>query len=149
MDVLVNRFADNGKASLGFMSIDVTPQVFTLEDEHRDIKVKKETRIPEGRYIITFKTDGGHHEQFLKKYGPDWHKGMLWVRDVPGFQDILIHIGNTELDTDGCTLTGMAADASLFTISSSTKAYEKVYPIIRDALLKGEEVWITYKDSSK
>lgn len=147
MDVLVNRFADNGKASLGFMSIDKAPCVFTLEDEHRDIKVKKETRVWDGRYQIKFRTEGTHHEEYLKKYGPDWHKGMLEITNIPQFQYVLIHIGNTEFDTDACLLPGMAADASLFTVSSSTKAYEKVYPIIRDALLKGEDVWITYKAS--
>lgn len=146
MEIVVDRFADNGNATLGFMHIDSKPQIFTLEDEHRDVKVKGETRIPEGRYRIKFRTEGTHHETYLKRYGKDWHKGMLWVTDVPGFQYILIHIGNTEKDTDGCTITGLAADSKTFTVSGSTIAYEKVYPIIRDALLNGDDVFINYKN---
>ena len=39
------------------------------------------------------------------KYG-DMHKGMLWVRDIPGFEYILIHTGNTDEHTSGCLLVG-------------------------------------------
>ena len=34
------------------------------------------------------------------------HKGMLWVRDVPGFEYILIHTGNTDEHTAGCLIVG-------------------------------------------
>ena len=34
------------------------------------------------------------------------HKGMLWVRDVPGFEYILIHTGNTDEHTSGCLIVG-------------------------------------------
>ena len=72
---------------------------------------------------------------------------MLWVKDVPNFEYILIHVGNDDGDTAGCLLTGMTnnADDKGF-IGGSTDAYKKIYPAIRDAVLSGEEVFINYKD---
>tara|TARA_Y100000114_G_scaffold55628_1_gene50877 strand:+ start:4399 stop:4851 length:453 start_codon:yes stop_codon:yes gene_type:complete len=117
---------------------------FTLEDEHRTKKVMSETRIPAGRYKITFRKVGGHHARYSDKF-PKMHKGMLWVRDVPNFEYILIHIGNTDEHTAGCLLVGRSADMKGF-IGSSTSAYKDIYPGIAQALSEGEDVWITYED---
>ena len=70
---------------------------------------------------------------------------MLWVRNVPGFEYILIHIGNTDEHTAGCLLVGNAADMK-GTIGKSTYAYQHIYPKISNELLDGREVWITYED---
>lgn len=117
---------------------------FTLEDEHRDEKVMAETRIPMGRYRITLRKVGGFHKRYTDKF-PNMHKGMLWVRDVPGFEYILIHIGNTDEHTAGCLLVGRTADMK-GTIGRSTDAYKDIYPPIAEALMEGEDVWITYED---
>jgi|TARA_R110000796_G_scaffold71797_8_gene162828 hypothetical protein len=117
---------------------------FTLEDEHRDEKVKGETRIPKGKYQITLRTVGGFDKRYEGKF-PKMHKGMLWVRDVPGFEYILIHIGNTEENTAGCLLVGDSADMKGM-IGRSTNAYKNIYPRISNELLKDNEVWITYED---
>ena len=122
---------------------------YTLEDEHRDEKVMAETRIPAGTYRITLRTTGGHHSRYTKKYG-EMHKGMLWVRDVPNFEWILIHTGNTDEHTAGCLLVGNTqqtnfGDSDGF-VGSSTAAYKRIYPPIAAALEAGEEVNITYID---
>jgi len=78
------------------------------------------------------------------------HKGMLWVRDVPNFEYILIHTGNTDEHTAGCLLLGNTQqtnfDSSNGFVGSSVDAYKRVYPPIAEALEKGEEVKITYTD---
>jgi len=106
---------------------------YTLEDEARDSKIYQETRIPAGTYNITLRTEGGFHQRYSKKF-PDIHQGMLWLIDVPGFEYILIHIGNTDEDTAGCILV---ADGQWENISrkdgfipSSTTAYKRIYPKI-------------------
>jgi hypothetical protein len=118
---------------------------YTLEDEHRDEKVMHETRVPAGRYRITLRTVGGFNKRYKDKY-PNMHKGMLWVRDVPGFEYILIHTGNTDEHTSGCLLTGITSDSNKGFVGKSVAAYQSIYPRIAKALIELEDVYITYED---
>ena len=111
---------------------------FTIEDEHRDVKVMHETRIPEGIYKLKLRNYGRLHTKYLERYGSEWHQGMLELIDVPGFSHILIHCGNTEKDTSGCILLGDSLSPGY--LGSSRDAYQRIYPQIRDLMLAGEEV---------
>lgn len=142
MELKVNRLYDNGKATIGYLSIDGGFQCFTLEDEYRDVKVAGETRIPEGTYEIGLRTEGGFHGRYSKRF--NWHKGMLHVLNVPNFKWILIHIGNDEDDTAGCLLVGETCDINGF-VGRSGAAYKDVYLKVIAAIEKGEKVIITYK----
>lgn len=152
MKLEVLRFSSQEDSTNGIL-FDVTEGrkflCYTLEDEYRETKVMSETRIPAGTYKITLRTVGGHHGRYKVKYA-EMHKGMLWVRDVPGFEYILIHTGNTDEHTAGCLLVGDSQQSNLiksdgFT-GSSTQAYKRIYPPIAAALEAGEEVTITYID---
>ena len=122
---------------------------YTLEDEYRETKVKGETRIPAGTYKIKLRKEGGFHGRYTTKYG-SMHKGMLHVQDVPGFEYILIHTGNTDEHTDGCLLVGNTQTENIGTkdgfIGASGDAYKRIYPPIASALENGEDVEITYVD---
>ena len=122
---------------------------YTIEDEQRDIKVYGETRIPPGTYKLKLRTVGGFHSRYNSKYG-DWHKGMIWVQDVPGFEYILWHTGNTDESTMGCLILGQTQESNLVKkdgwVGSSTAAYKFVYPIVSAAILAGEDVEVTYVD---
>ena len=121
---------------------------YTLEDEQRDTKVFGETRIPNGDYKLGLRKVGGYHARYTKRF-PHIHLGMLHVLDVPGFEYILIHCGNTDEHTAGCLLVGDSQENNLITkdgfIGKSTQAYKRIYPRIAEALDCGEEVTITYK----
>ena len=121
---------------------------YTLEDEQRDTKVFGETRIPNGDYKLGLRKVGGYHARYTKRF-PHIHIGMLHVLDVPGFEYILIHCGNTDEHTAGCLLVGDSQETNLITkdgfIGKSTQAYKRIYPRIAEALDCGEEVTITYK----
>ena len=143
MKLLVERYKSTPEATLGKLSIDGVFECYTLEDEFRAVKVKAETRIPEGTYQIKLRTEGTHHLQYANKF-PDIHKGMLWLQNVPGFQWILIHIGNTEKDTEGCLLVGADRDEEKMTISRSTVAYRSLYTKVVKAAQEGT-LSITYK----
>ena len=115
---------------------------YTLEDEHRDEKVMSETRIPAGEYEIKFRTVGGHHAKYSKRF-KDIHKGMLWLQDVPNFKWILIYCGNTDEHTAGCLLVGQTQQDNF--IGKSTQAYFDIYPRIAEAVEQGP-VTIKYID---
>tara|TARA_R100001244_G_scaffold74334_1_gene59385 strand:- start:67 stop:540 length:474 start_codon:yes stop_codon:yes gene_type:complete len=122
---------------------------YTLEDEHRALKVKGETRIPCGTYNLKFRNEGGFHKKYSKRYS-GIHKGMLEVCDVPNFKYVLIHCGNTDSHTAGCLLVGDSQENNVIIkdgfIGKSSNAYKRIYPAIAKALERGEEVTIKYID---
>ena len=123
---------------------------YTLEDEQRDVKVWGETRIPAGTYKLGLRTEGGFHNRYLSRYGADFHKGMIWVLDVPGFEWILWHSGNTDENTAGCLLLGNTQTSNLVAkdgfIGSSRDAYKLVYPRVLAAIESGLDVEVEYID---
>jgi hypothetical protein len=123
---------------------------YTVEDEYRATKVMHETRIPSGIYQLTLRSEGGFHSRYTAKYGADWHKGMIYVNNVPDFEFILWHTGNTDESTSGCLILGDSQTSNLVQadgfVGSSVNSYKKVYPIVRDAILSGEEVFVKYVD---
>ena len=122
---------------------------YSLEDEYRNDKVMHETRVPAGTYQIQLRKVGGFNAKYTKKYG-DFHKGMLHVQDVPGFEYILIHTGNTDEHTSGCLIVGDSQENNQLLkngfIGKSVQAYKRIYTPIATALENGEEVTITYVD---
>ena len=123
---------------------------YTLEDEQRDVKVWGETRIPAGTYKLGLRTEGGFHNRYLSRYGADFHKGMIWVLDVPGFEWILWHSGNTDENTAGCLLLGNSQESNLVKkdgfIGASRDAYKLVYPRVLAAIQSGLDVEVEYID---
>jgi len=134
-------------ATNGLLFIDGLFECYTLEDQYQEVKVMHETCIPEGTYDVKFRTVGGFHEKYKKRYGNS-HYGMLHLQDVPGFTYILIHAGNTDEHTSGCLIVGetqqdLDVSEDGF-IGSSGKAYVKLYNKIAKQLLIGNPVTIEY-----
>jgi hypothetical protein len=122
---------------------------YTLEDEARALKVKGETRIPAGTYNIQLRKEGGFHSRYIKKYGA-LHIGMLHIVNVPNFEYILIHTGNTDEHTAGCLIVGDSQENNIILkdgfVGKSNNAYKRIYPNIARAIEKGQEVTIKYTD---
>jgi len=122
---------------------------YTLEDEYRANKKYGETRIPAGTYKIQLRTVGGFHQKYSTRFHTI-HKGMLHIVNVPNFDYVLIHCGNTDEHTAGCLLVGDTQNNNMVEedgfIGRSTAAYKRIYPKVAKALEEGEEVTITYKD---
>lgn len=93
-------------------------------------KVKGETAIPAGRYEIVI--------DMSTRFG----KLMPHLLNVPGFDGIRIHPGNTDHDTEGCLLPGteIGPDGSVL---HSRDAYEHWYDVLAAALHSGDRCFIT------
>lgn len=75
---------------------------FTLEDPVREPGAQKvwgDTAIPKGTYKVAL------------RYSNRFQKELPGVQDVPGFNGILLHGGNTKADTHGCPLLGTQLQA--------------------------------------
>ena len=115
----------------------------TLEDEVREVpgqpvaswKIKGATAIPAGEYIVSL--------QYSPRFGPE----TLTLHNVPGFEYVRMHAGNTHADTEGCILVGMrATDASLIG-GTSRPAVNLVKSEVRAAIDRGEVVHITISNA--
>ena len=78
---------------------------------------------------------------------------MLQVMDVPNFDYILLHCGNSDENTAGCLLLGDSQENNQIIkdgfIGKSTNAYKRVYKEISERMEKGEDVTIEYIDFDK
>ncbi len=148
MELTVIRYASGSESTLGMLLIDGQFECYTLEDEYRTEKKYGETRIPAGQYKLGLRNEGNFHQRYEEKFR-GMHNGMLQVLDVPGFEYILIHVGNKDEDTAGCLLVGDSANNNLIDdgfISHSTAAYQRLYPKVANTLASGTDVSIEYRD---
>lgn len=136
---------------------------FGVEDEYRETKVHGETRIPDGTYDMDlryspkfsnsyFRDNQGNiirsskrNTEKLKKLYHTPHE-LIWVKEVPGFEYILWHWGNTDDDTHGCYLVGSSLTVikGQLGVGASRAKYEEIYPILWKAI-KTEKVIVTYE----
>lgn len=149
MQITVDRYLSTNEATLSRVLVDGAFQCFGLEDEFRAVKIPGETRVPAGSYKITLRTWGGFHDRYQKdRRFRDFHQGMLWVRDVAGFEDILIHVGNSERDTAGCLLVAKERDELRMTLLNSTQAYCDLYKKVVEAA-HANRLYINYEDNDR
>jgi hypothetical protein len=93
--LLLDRKEYDKDSTLGDLYLDGVFECVTLEDQVREgPKVKGETAIPEGTYEV------------LLTHSPRFKRTLPLLVDVPGFDGIRIHPGNTADDTEGCLLVG-------------------------------------------
>jgi hypothetical protein len=98
MKLIQQRIDGTAVDTLGLLYVDGKFFGFTLEDERREVKVKGETRIPAGTYELGV------------RYSPKLKREAIQIKDVPNFEWVMFHAGNTEADTEGCVLVGYGAE---------------------------------------
>lgn len=143
MELTLQRIDKGTESSIGHITIHdgmiSMLECFTCEDEPRIKKLAGKTRIPAGRYEIKLRTEGGMTKRYADKF--DFHQGMLWLQDVPNFEWVYMHVGNTHKDTLGCILTGTSVNHDYVngggTVSNSVDAYKRLYLKVVDALRHG------------
>ncbi|MCK5505759.1 MAG: hypothetical protein KAJ10_11375 [Thermodesulfovibrionia bacterium] len=147
MRIAVKRGKHNDEATLGTLYLDRRVFCYTLEDQPQAVKVPNETRIPAGEYKIKLRNEGSMTKRYAKRY--PFHEGMLHLQDVPGFEWIYIHTGNTDDHTSGCILVGDNRDNEKWTISGSRNAYSDLYRKVVDAARNGDLTIKIYDETKR
>lgn len=135
MELTLNRCFKGDTYTIGTLYINGVRYCDTLEDKVRDLarepKISGRTAIPAGRYKV------------IVTVSPRFGRELPRLCDVPYFEGILIHRGNTNEDTSGCILVG--ENKVKGKVINSTAYEVKLTQWIKEAVTAGSEVWITIK----
>lgn len=135
MKLTLKRIALRPTYTIGKLYIDDVYFCDTIEDTVRDLnkngkfdngekKVHSKTAIPYGIYEIKW------------TYSPRFKKYTPQLMNVPSFEGIRIHAGNTSADTEGCLILGK--NKQVGKVLNSRDTINKFYPIIKEACSSGK-----------
>ena len=132
MEITLKRKYFNKEYTIGELYINKQYICNTLEDTYRDLskeaKIPNKTCIPYGRYKV------------IVNYSPKFKRNLPRLLDVPYFEGILIHRGNTPNDTSGCILPGENTQKGK--VLNSTKYELLIIDKINEATKNNEETFI-------
>lgn len=135
MKLTLKRIALRPTYTIGKLYIDDVYFCDTIEDTVRDLnkngkfdngekKIHSKTAIPYGIYEIKW------------TYSPRFKKYTPQLMNVPSFECIRIHAGNTSADTEGCLILGK--NKQVGKVLNSRDTINKFYPIIKEACSNGK-----------
>jgi hypothetical protein len=119
MIIKIKRLHKTDNSTIGELTIDGKFECYTLEDKERDVKIKCETAIPKGTYKVII-----NQSNRFKKLLP-------LLLNVPNFEGVRIHPGNTNHDTEGCILVGRTRSKDF--IGQSRKAFATLFAKMKEA----------------
>lgn len=122
MKLQIKRIAKKSDYTIGKLYIDGEYFCDTLEDRVRNLpkekKIAGETAIPSGKYPV------------IVNKSPRFGRLLPRLLNVPHFEGILIHRGNTAKDTSGCILVGENKRTGM--VLNSTYYEERLVEILKD-----------------
>lgn len=141
MKLVLKRINNQDNYCEGKLYIDGIYQCDVIEDTDRDLnnemsiaeiqskKVYGETAIPKGTYQITLDVVS---PKFKDRSWATFCEGKLpRLLDVPGFEGVLIHVGNKAADSLGCLLVGQKSSDGI--VSNSTQTFKDLYYKLKQA----------------
>lgn len=139
MKIEIKRLPSEFGATIGQVFVNGERFCFSLEDEVREVinlpvqqwKIPGKTAIPKGTYKITLENS--------KRFGPN----TLTVNNVPGFEFIRMHPGNTSANTEGCILLGLAVNGHEIVGGTSRPAVDMMKKRVEECVRFNEDVWLT------
>jgi hypothetical protein len=124
--------------TIGTLTINGVYECFTLEDVVREDgrpvnawKIPGKTAIPTGTYDV------------IVTPSARFKRDLPIVLGVPGFDGVRIHPGNTDEDTEGCILVGLAKGPDY--VSESRRALDQLFAKIKTAIAAGEKITLEVK----
>lgn len=131
MKLLLRREPSTARSTFGVLFVDNIRECFTLEDVVRPAKIKGQTAIPAGTYEI------------ILNWSLRFQRMLPLLLNVPGFEGVRIHPGNTDADTEGCVLVGVARGRDR--LERSRDAFNRLYPKLYQASKK-EKIYLEILD---
>lgn len=128
MKLILNRHFKGANYTIGRLFIDGKYFCDTLEDTVRNVKIPNETAIPAEAYEI------------ILNMSPKFGRLLPRLLNVPNFEGILIHRGNTSTDTSGCILVGENKVKGM--VINSTSYELSLVNLIQEAIDRSEKVTI-------
>lgn len=119
MELQVKRTDLTDESTIGEFSVNGQFECYTLEDKVRPVKIAGKTAIPPGRYEVIV--------NFSQRFG----RLLPLLLNVPGFEGVRIHPGNTDADTEGCILVGDTKKPNF--VGDSRPAFERLFEKLKVA----------------
>ena len=126
--------------TIGTLSIDGVQFCDTLEDKNRDHNKDGDLNDPgEGKVYAKTAIPFGTYKVIVNR-SPKFKRDLPRLLDVPHFEGILIHRGNTAKDTAGCILVG--ENKVKGKVINSTQYEVKLVEILTAAQNRHEQITI-------
>lgn len=109
------------------------------EDMIRTLKKPSITAIPRGTYEITLDVVSPKYSK-VQFYKDVCNGKVPRLKNVKGFDGILIHAGNTDKDSSGCLLVGQNKVKGQ--VINSKETFKQLYQLLQDRKNKGEKITI-------
>ncbi len=94
MELQVKRTDFSEESTIGELSVNDVFECYTLEDKVRPVKIAGKTAISSGRYEV------------IINFSQRFQKQLPLLLNVPNYEGVRIHSGNTAANTEGCILVG-------------------------------------------
>ena len=109
------------------------------EDMIRTLKKPSITAIPKGTYEITLDVVSPKYSK-VQFYKDVCNGKVPRLKNVKGFDGILIHAGNTDKDSSGCLLVGQNKVKGQ--VVNSKETFKQLYKLLQDGKNRGEKITI-------
>lgn len=130
MQLHVIRDLVTDKSTTGLLLVNNAFRCYTLEDPVRpeNVKVFGKTAIPAGDY------------QVIINMSARFKRELPLLLNVPNFEGVRIHPGNTPENTEGCILVGLSRGTH--TVLQSRAAFDLIFNEMKRAFDKKEPIGI-------
>lgn len=143
MDITLKRIAKKQSYTIGKLYVDGKYVCDTIEDTDRGLDQKQDleyiqrnkkygiTAIPTGKYEVLMDVKSPKYST-INFYKINANNGCVpRLKNVPGWDGVLIHCGNTAENSLGCIIVGQ--NKAVGKVLNSQETFKKLYKILQTA----------------
>jgi hypothetical protein len=119
MELQIKRMEFSEESTIGELWVNGVFECYTLEDKVRPVKIAGKTAIPPGRYEV------------IINFSQRFQKPLPLLLNVPNYEGVRIHSGNTAANTEGCILVGETKTENF--VGESRWAFNRLFEKLKAA----------------